>query len=123
VFYYYFDQHPNYPVDSPRAGYGSSHGQEVGYVFEHLKTSNPQLTKTDFEISDAMGTYWTNFAKYGDPNGQGVPKWPVFTIANPMVMYFSQTPHPGPVPSAVSLKVLDAYFRWRRTAEGNAWAK
>ena len=123
VFYYYFDQHPNYPVDSPRAGYGSPHGQEVAYVFEHLNTSNPQLTKTDFEISDAMSTYWTNFAKYGDPNGQGVPQWPVFTIANPMVMYFSQTPYPGPVPSAESLKVLDAYFRWRRTAEGDTWAK
>ena len=123
VFYYYFDQHPDYPVDSPRAGYGSPHGQDVAYVFEHLNASNPQLTKTDFEISDAMSTYWTNFAKYGDPNGKGVPKWPAYTIANPMVMYFNQTPHPGPVPSAESLKVLDTYFKWRRTQEGDAWAK
>jgi para-nitrobenzyl esterase len=38
-------------------------------------------------------------------------------------MYFSQTPHTGPVPSAASLKVLDAYFAWRRTPEGEAWAK
>ena len=38
-------------------------------------------------------------------------------------MYFSQTPHPGPVPSAEALKVLDAYFAWRRTPEGEAWAK
>jgi len=29
--------------------------------------------------------------------------------------YFDQTPHMGPVPSAESLKVLDAYFAWRRT--------
>jgi len=29
----------------------------------------------------------------------------------------------GPVPSAQSLEVLDAYFTWRRTAEGEAWAK
>jgi para-nitrobenzyl esterase len=27
------------------------------------------------------------------------------------------------VPSADSLKVLDAYFAWRRTPEGAAWAK
>ena len=43
--------------------------------------------------------------------------------ANPVVMYFSQTPHIGPVPSAESLKSLDAYFAWRRTPEGKAWAK
>jgi para-nitrobenzyl esterase len=123
VFYYYFDQHPDYPTDSPRAGYGSPHGQDVAYVFERLNASNPQTTKTDLEISDAMGTYWTNFAKYGDPNGKGVPQWPAFSNANPVVMHFNKTPHTGPVPSAASLEVLDAYFKWRRSSEGVAWAK
>jgi para-nitrobenzyl esterase len=123
AFYYYFDQHPVYPEDSPRFGYGSPHGQDVAYVFGHLDASNPQTTKTDLEISNAMVTYWTNFAKYGDPNGEGVPDWPAFSETNPVVMYFSQTPHTGLVPSAESLKSLDAYFEWRRTPEGEAWAK
>lgn len=123
VFYYYFDQHPENPEGSPYAGYGSPHGQEVAYVFQHLNPTNPQTTKSDIEISDAMSTYWTNFAKYGHPNGAGVPQWPAFNDANPVVMYFEQTPHTGPVPSAESLKVLDAYFEWRRTPEGEAWAK
>jgi para-nitrobenzyl esterase len=123
VFYYYFDQHPDYPEDSPRAGYGSPHGQDVAYVFEHLNPSNPQITKTDLELSDIMGTYWTNFAKYGDTNGDGVPRWPTFNETTPVVMYLGPTPHTGPVPSASSLKVLDSYFSWRRTPEGEAWAK
>jgi para-nitrobenzyl esterase len=123
VFYYYFDQHPDNPEGSPRAGYGSPHGQDVAYVFKHLDASNPQTTKTDLEISEAMATYWTNFAKHGDPNGEGVPVWPRFSDAHPLVMYFSQTPHTGPVPSARSLKSLDAYFAWRRTPDGEAWAK
>jgi para-nitrobenzyl esterase len=123
VFYYYFDQHPDYPADSPRYGFGSPHGQDVAYVFMHLDKSKPETTKSDLEISEAMGTYWTNFAKYGDPNGKGVPKWPAFSDANPEVMYLGPTPHIGTVPSAESLKVLDAYFRWRRTAEGKDWAK
>jgi para-nitrobenzyl esterase len=38
-------------------------------------------------------------------------------------MYFSKTPHTGPVPSAEALKSLDAYFAWRRTPEGESWAK
>jgi para-nitrobenzyl esterase len=117
VFYYYFDQHPEYAADSPRAGYGSTHGSEIVYVFQHL---NAQATEPDHQISEAMATYWTNFAKYGDPNGHGLPQWPAFSDANPQVMYFAQTPHAGTVPSADSLKVLDAYFAWRRTPEGAA---
>ena len=123
VFFYYFDQHSEYPEGSPRGGNGSPHGAEVAYVFEHLTPNSPQTTKTDLEISDTMSTYWVNFAKHGDPNGDGVPAWPTFSDSNPQVMYFSQTAHPGPVPSANSLKVLDGYFAWRRTPEGEAWAK
>ena len=36
AYNYYFDQHPEYPADSPQAGHGSPHGSEVAYVFGHL---------------------------------------------------------------------------------------
>lgn len=123
VYYYYFDQHPDYPVDSPQYGYGSPHAQDVSYVFQHIDPSNPQTTKNDLEISEAMGRYWTNFAKVGNPNGKGVPEWPAFSDNNPVVMYLGPTPHKGPVPSEESLNVLDEYFMWRLTPEGEAWAK
>ncbi len=123
VFYYYFDQHPEYPEGSPQFGYGSPHGQDVAYVFMHLDPANPQTSKSDLEISEAMGTYWTNFAKYGHPNGDGVPLWPVFSQEDPQVMYLGPTPHTGPVPGENSLKVLDAYFEWRRSPEGREWAQ
>lgn len=122
VFYYYFDQHPEYPAGSPQAGYGSPHAQEVAYVFGLLNASGAQA-KADLDISDAMSTYWTNFAKYGDPNGAGKPEWPAYSPARPVVMYFSQTTHTGPVPDLASLKVLDAYFRWRRSPDGQAGVK
>jgi len=96
---------------------------EAAYVFQHLNFNNPQTSKADLAISEAISTYWVNFAKRGDPNGEGLPAWPIFSEANPVVMYFTQTPHPGPVPSTESLKSLDAYFAWRRTPEGEAWAK
>jgi para-nitrobenzyl esterase len=123
AYYYYFDQHPDFPAESPRFGYGSPHGQDVGFVFQHLNPNSQNATGTDQQISEAMATYWTNFAKYGHPNGNGVPVWPAFSDENPVVMHFNQTAHTGPVPSAESLKVLDAYFKWRRTPEGDAWAK
>ena len=123
VFYYYFDQHPDYPEDSPRYGYGSPHGQDVAYVFMSLDTANQRTTMEDVELSEAIGTYWTNFAKYGNPNGEDVPEWPAFSDENPEVMYLGPTPHVGTVPSADALEVLDDYFEWRRSPEGEAWAK
>lgn len=119
VYYYYFDQHPDYPEGSPRYGYGSPHGQDVGYVFMHVNSEN----ESDVALSKAMGTYWTNFAKNGDPNGENVPEWPAFSTENPKVMYLTgPTPFVGAVPSAESLEVLDEYFEWRRTPEGASLA-
>lgn len=123
VYYYYFDQHPDFPGDSPRFGSGSPHGQDVGFVFKHLNPNSQQATPTDEQVSETIANYWTNFAKYGHPNGNGVPNWPAFSDANPVVMHFNQGARTGPVPSAESLKVLDEYFKWRRTPEGDAWAK
>ncbi len=120
AYYYYFDQHPEYPAGSPQAGHGSPHGAEVAYVFEHLYDTHRPATPADERISDAMAAYWTNFAKHLDPNGKGLPEWPAFSDRTPVVMYFAGTPHTGPVPSAESLRVLDGYFAWRRSPEGAA---
>jgi len=109
--YYYFDQHAEQAAGSP-------HGAEVAYVFEHLDDLHRPATPEDRGISDAMAAYWTNFAKYGEPNGKGVSAWPAFSDEKPVVMYFAGTPHTGPVPSQQSLRVLDGYFAWRRSPEG-----
>ncbi len=123
VYLYYFDQHPDYPEDSPRYGYGSPHGQDVAFVFG-LNPEDQHENESDLALSEVMVDYWTNFAKYGNPNGEGVPEWPAFSNENPDVMYLTgPTPFLGPVPSAESLEVLDDYFEWRRTPEGKAWAK
>ncbi len=123
VYGYYFDQHPEHPEGSPDVDHGTPHGVDVPYVFMHIDTTRPNTTKSDLEISQIMGIYWTNFAKYGHPNGEGVHDWPAFTNANPVVMYLGPTPHMGPVPDEKSLKVLDAYFEWRRTPGGQEWAQ
>ena len=121
VFLYYFDQHPDEPAGSPRYGMGSPHGQEVQYVFQHVFRPEQQ---SDIPLMKAMGDYWVNFAKYGDPNGPGVPQWPAFTKDVHNTMYLTgPEPHVGPVPDEKSLEVLNSYFEWRRTDEGRRWAK
>ncbi|MDQ8203492.1 carboxylesterase family protein [Pelagicoccus sp. SDUM812003] len=123
VFYYYFDQHADHPADSEAADHGMPHGVDVPYVFQTLDPNDKNLDEGDFNISDTVSTYWTNFAKRGDPNGPSVPEWPEYTLENRKVMYFNDTASVTEVPSACALEVLDDYFEWRRTPEGKAWAK
>ena len=122
AYLYYFDQHPEHPADSPMYGFGSPHGQDIAYVFQ--KVDPERAIPGDKELMQAMGKYWTNFAKTGDPNGPGLPAWPAFDNGNPQAMYLSgAVPYAGPVPDEAALNVLDEYFRWRRSPEGTAWAR
>ena len=33
------------------------------------------FTRADRELGSLVRSYWTNFAKAGDPNGKGLPHW------------------------------------------------
>ena len=66
AYVYYMDQRPPYPADSRNADVaGVPHGAELPYVFQKLELTPLPWTDADRRISDAMATYWTNFAKTG----------------------------------------------------------
>ncbi len=123
VFLYHFDRHAQQPAGSPAADHGMPHGVDVPYVFQTLDRNDTRLGAGDFAISESVANYWVNFAKFGDPNGPGLPAWPRFSEETPKVMHFRETATVGTVPDAGALEVLDRYFAWRRTPEGAAWAK
>ena len=62
------------------------HSDDIEYIFGTLAT-RPGATwrPEDWKLSDEMMSYWTNFAKKGDPNGPGLPNWPKYGEGDPVL--------------------------------------
>jgi para-nitrobenzyl esterase len=119
VYYYSFRQQPPFPAGSIYAGWGASHYAELWYVFDHLDQEPWHWTKADRRVAEEMSSYWVNFAKAGDPNGQGLPAWPVFTNADDRVLYVGDPITVDHVAYINSLKVFDSVYTMVR---GKAFA-
>lgn len=46
------------------------HSGDLPYIFNNVELANLQFNEKEKRLARRMGTYWTNFAKYGNPNGQ-----------------------------------------------------
>jgi len=104
VYRYHFEK--NLPLPEPAA----PHAGEIEYVFQVLDAKNLPWTPEDHQVSELMANYWTNFAKTGDPNGPGLPKWPVYRAADGFpVMHLNANAQAGPDDRRARYLFLDSH--------------
>jgi para-nitrobenzyl esterase len=82
--------HFSYTPAAQRATlFGLAHGGEIAYVF-----NTPRATPFDEEgkaVASAANKYWAQFAKTGDPDSAGGPRWPKFDEPDEYLMEFPAT--------------------------------
>jgi para-nitrobenzyl esterase len=98
---------------------GARHAGEIEYVFGSLELSLPKTPweTADRRLSDAITTYWTNFARNGDPAGPGLPAWPRYDEGG-HVLHLDETIKEAPDSDRARYEALDAYMQRQRPPAG-----
>ena len=86
--------------------YKAFHSSELPYVFDNLDPSYRPWTAQDTLIAGTTSSYWVNFIKTGNPNGEGLPAWPSFNEAPQEIMELGDTMGPRPIASGEKIDVL-----------------
>ncbi|ADU14125.1 carboxylesterase/lipase family protein [Asticcacaulis excentricus] len=71
---------------------GAGHENEIEMVFDirQSRTQRHVWTAADLTMARTMNRYWANFAKTGDPNGDGLKNWPRYTVKSRALMHFAK---------------------------------
>jgi len=108
AYFYHFMRRPPFPEDSISHDWGASHFAELWYMFDHLDQEAWAWSATDRQLAQLMASYWTNFVKSGDPNGEGLPRWPTFDTGN--ALHFTDSVFVDSLPGTSKLQVFDAVY-------------
>ncbi len=118
AYVYYFD----YVADAQRGKVkGVDHGREVPFVFglsgydrypRMAARIAKRTTQKDRRMIAMVQTYWSNFAKSANPNGEGLPQWPATTPAASHTLVIADESH-----------VVDGFHAARLTLAYQEWSK
>jgi para-nitrobenzyl esterase len=85
VYRYYYSHPRPVTVDGHPQELGAVHASEIDYVMGNLARNKVfAWTDDDYRVSNTLETYFANFVKKGNPNGDGLPHWPANSAKKPV---------------------------------------
>jgi len=111
AYTYFFTRIPT--LNGAPSPQGATHTAEISYAWNNPKGQPTQTwNDVDTKLADTMSSYWVNFITKGDPNGNGLPKWPEYKdLTNGRVMVLGDTVQVEPAPSAAKLSFYQAAYQ------------
>ncbi len=107
---YVYNFNRKVPAHTPETQFGAFHSGEIVYAYNNLHTLNRPWEPIDHKIADMMSSYWANFAKTGNPNGDGLPKWEMYQPVNEQVMIIDKTSGSQPLPTKKQMEFWEMYY-------------
>jgi para-nitrobenzyl esterase len=109
VYMYYFTWQS--PVSGGKLK--AFHTLDIPFALENVDESKGMTGdgKDRYALQDKMGTAWTSFARTGNPNHKGLPKWPTFDMEQRSTMILSNDCNVINDPHGVERKVLASLRR------------
>jgi para-nitrobenzyl esterase len=95
-----------YREADPATALGVFHSSEYPYVFGTTRELTRDWGAEDDRMTALMQGCWTRFAKTGNPNGEGLPHWPLFEEGRPTVLALKPEPELVDVPRRAQLRFV-----------------
>ncbi|XP_010164618.1 fatty acyl-CoA hydrolase precursor, medium chain [Antrostomus carolinensis] len=85
AYFFEFQHRPTSYWDSKPEYVKADHGDEVGFVFGGPYLAGDiqlrsEVTEEEKNLSRTLMKYWANFARNGNPNGEGLVEWPSYNL-------------------------------------------
>lgn len=85
------------------------HAGELPYAYGNLWRHPGLYDEEDYKLSEIMQKYWVNFAKTGDPNGEGLPRWEMRSTTQDKLIQLDTEIKMVDDPNQEIYKVIDKY--------------
>ena len=105
VYGYFFDRTP------PGNSYKAFHAVDLWYLFGNMERCWRPFEETDYALHRQMVSYVANFVRTGDPNGEGLPRWPVLTGRQKGLRKFDGVTDGLALPGECWRKTLNTFLR------------